>query len=329
MTCRGEQRRGEFALRAALGAGSGRLIRQLLTESLFLAAVGGAVGMAVALLGVRALVALSPPGLPRAGAITVDGSVFVFGLIVTSLIGLAVGLIPALQAARKDPNRDLQKGSRRTAGGRTRSALVIAEVALALLLLVSSGLLLRSVERLFAVAPGFDPSHLLTMQIQTSGHRFDADGATQDQPIVRVATMDTLLATTAAERRFALVLFETFALAALLLAAAGIYGVLSGSITERTREIGVRAVLGATRRDILALIIRQGMTLTGLGVALGVLGSLAATQALVALLFGVSRLDPVTYLAVIALLAAVALLACGMPAWRAARVDPAITLRAE
>ena len=509
LLARGEQRRGEFALRAALGAGSGRLIRQLLTESLLLAAVGGAVGMAVTRIGVQALVALSPPGLPRAGAITVDGSVFVFGLIVTTLIGLAVGLIPARQAAREDPSRDLQQGSRRTAGSNknTRSALVIAEVALALILLVSSGLLLRSVERLFAVAPGFDPSHLLTMQVQTSGHRFDADGATKrffdqalqavrqvpgvsaaaftsqlplsgdldqygvhfdpapstdpgevkgsfryavspgyfetmriplrqgrlldehdrdgaplvalisesiakrrlpglnpigqrlhigegplytvvgvvgdvkqmslalsesdavyitaaqwsqtdssmslvvratgdptgltsalraaiwsadkDQPIVRVATMDALLATTAAERRFALTLFEAFALAALLLAAAGIYGVLAGSVTERTREIGVRAALGASRQNILALVIRQGMMLAGLGVGLGLVGSIAATQALLALLFGVSRLDPVTYLAVIALLAAVALLACGMPAWRAARVDPAITLRAE
>jgi putative ABC transport system permease protein len=151
----------------------------------------------------------------------------------------------------------------------------------------------------------------------------------KDQPIVRVATMDTLLAASAAERRFALILFEAFALAALLLAAVGIYGVLAGSVAERTREIGVRAALGATRRDILALVVRQGMTLTGLGIAIGAVGSVAATQALVAMLFGVSRLDPVTYLAVIALLAGVALLACGVPAWRAARVDPASTLRAE
>jgi ABC-type antimicrobial peptide transport system permease subunit len=151
----------------------------------------------------------------------------------------------------------------------------------------------------------------------------------KDQPIVRIATMDILLAASAAERRFALILFETFALVALLLAAAGIYGVLAGSVTERTREIGVRAALGATRRDILALVIRQGMTLTGLGVIIGAVGSVAATQALVAMLFGVTRLDPVTYLAVIALLAGVALMACGVPAWRAARVDPASTLRVE
>src|SRR2546425_761281 len=175
LLARGVQRRGELALRAALGAGRSRLIRQLLTESLLLATMGGVVGMAVAILGVRALVALSPPGLPRIGAIAVDRSVFAFGLGITTLIGLAFGLIPALHAARNDPQRDLGHASRSTAGAlrRTRSVLVVAEVALALVLLVSSGLLLRSLGRLFAVAVGFDSSRLLTMQVQTSGRRFD------------------------------------------------------------------------------------------------------------------------------------------------------------
>jgi putative ABC transport system permease protein len=511
LLARGVHRRGELALRAALGAGRGRLIRQLLTESLLLAALGGAAGMVVALVGVRAVVALSPPGLPRAGTIAVDGAVFAFALGLTALAGLAFGLIPALQAARSDPNRDLEQGSRSTGGRRkrTRGALVVAEVALALVLLVSSGLLLRSLERLFAVAPGLDPSHLLTLQVQTSGHRFDdeaavhrffaaalesvrrvpgvtsaaltsqlalsgdqdlygvhfdpsppgdpgeaqgtfryavspdyfatmriplrrgrlldehdregaplvaliseslarrrlpgrdplgqrlriggadgplytvagvvgdvkqaslalnesdavyttpaqwrfADGAMslvvrtrgdeaaiapavrqavwsvdKDQAIVRVAAMADLVAAQAAQRRFALILFEAFALASLVLAAAGIYGVLAGSVAERTREFGVRSALGAKRGEILALVLRQGLTLTGLGVALGLLGAAIATQALVGLLFGVSRLDPTTYLGVIALLAGVALLACGAPAWRAARVDPATPLRAE
>jgi putative ABC transport system permease protein len=508
LLARGVQRRAEFALRAALGAGHPRLIRQLLTESLALAALGGLVGAAVALFGVRALVALSPPGLPRVGAIEVNGAMFAFALGLTTLIGLAFGLIPALQAARSDPHPELQHGTRRTAGGhrRTRNALVVAEVALALVLLVSSGLLLRSLERLFAVPVGFDSARLLTMQVQIAGHRFDQDSdafrlferalaavrgtpgvaeaamtsqlplsgdrdeygasfeatptlpaerypvfryavsadylrtlrvplrlgraldahdgsaaplvaliseslararfhgadplgqrlrigpagpyaivgvvgdvkqmslalnesdavyvpATQwpwadrvmslvvrasgdaaglasavrqavwsvdeDQPVVRVATMDRLLATSTAERRFALIVFAVFALTALGLAAAGIFGVLAGSVAERTREIGVRAALGASRRDILALIMRQGMTLTGVGVALGLAGAVVATQGIVAMLFGVTRLDPVTYLGVIALLGAVAAFACGIPAWRAAQVDPASTLRAE
>ena len=508
LLARGVRRRGEFALRVALGAQKGRVVRQLLTESLLLAAMGGLVGMAAAVLGVRALLAVSPPGLPRVDSIGVHAPILMFGLSVTTLIGLAFGMIPALQAARSDPNRDLQRESRQSTGGhrRTRSALVVAEVALALVLLVSSGLLLRSLGRLFAVTAGFDASQLLTMQIQTSGSRFDDDSVTnrffaqaleavrevpgvtaaaltsqlplsgdddvygvhfdpappddvdrpdtfryavspgyfetmripvlrgrsleerdragaplvavvsesmarrrlpgrdplgqrlrigsgplytivgmvgdvkqrslalpeadavyttvdqwrfadgalslvvrargdapalapairaavwsvdKDQPIVRVATMDDLVAASGAQRRFTLTVFGVFAVAALVLAAAGIYGVLSGSVAERTREIGVRAALGASRGKILGLVMRQGMTLTAVGIVLGVVGAAAASEAIAALLFGVSRLDPVTYVVVVALLVVVAMVACGVPAWRAARLDLVSTLRAE
>jgi len=515
LLARGAQRRSEFAMRSALGAERTRLMRQLLTESLLLAILGGALGIAVAEFGVQGLVALSPPELPRLNAITVNNTVFAFAFSIAALIGLVVGIIPALHASRSDPQSGLRQSSRTTAGGHqsTRRTLVVAEVALALVLLVSAGLLLRSLERLFAVAPGFDSSHVLTMQVQTSGHRFDdfvgevenstrhrfftqslqavrnvpgvaqaaftsllplsgdqfgeygvrfetdnpgggynvfryvvtpgyfetmgialrhgrlldardvagappavlisgslarhkfgnqdplgqrvhvgplnrpwyivvgvvddvkqtslalsqpdavyittnqswfADDALslvvrahgdaavlapairkaiwsvdKDQPIVRVATMDDLLTASAAERRFALILFEAFGTVALVLAATGIYGVLSGSVTERIREIGLRSALGATRGNILALVVRQGMTLTGLGVVIGLSGAAAASRALITLLFGVSRLDPITYLGVIALLACVSVIACWVPAWRAARVDPCITLRAE
>jgi putative ABC transport system permease protein len=512
LLARGAQRRGEIAMRAALGAGRRRLIQQMLVESLLLAALGGALGMIVANLGVRALVALSPSGLPRVEAIGVDANVFIFALTITTVIGLLVGLIPALQATRVDLHTGLQHSSTRTVRGHhvTRRALVVAEVALALMLLVSAGLLLRSLQRLFAVEPGFEASRLLTMQVQTAGHRFDDDRAIhqffahaldvvrqtpgvetaafssqlplsgdfedkwgvsfesspndspqedhsafryavspgffeaagirmrrgrlldahdtatappavvinesfarrkfpdrdpigqrvhvgdrnrpwftivgvvadvkqtslalgaadaayttieqwyfpdnplwlvvraqgdaaalapairravwsvdKDQPIVRIATMEELVAASAAERRFALILFEAFALVALVLAATGIYGVLSGSVTERTREIGVRCALGASRTRILALVVRQGLTLTGLGIAIGVTGAIIASSALITLLFGVSRLDPITYAGVIALLLGVSGIACWVPAWRAARVDPSITLRAE
>jgi len=509
LLARGAQRRAEFAMRAALGAGRARLARQLLTESVLLAVIGGALGMVVAEAGVRALVALSPPGLPRVSAIRVDGTVFAFGIAITTLIGVLVGAIPALHASRDDLQAGLQHSSRHTAGGNqlTRRALVIAEVAIALVLLVSAGLLLRSLEQLFAVAVGFDSSRLLTMQVQVSGRQFDSNGARsrffaealdtvrrvpgvtaaaftsqlplsgdldgygvhfetqddlkdrdgalryavtpgyletmripllrgrlldahdgegapraalvnesfakrrfprrdpigqrfrfgpedgpwfaivgvvgdvkqtslamgdtdavylttaqwhwtdnvmslvvraradaaalapavrdaiwsvdKDQPIVRVATMDSLLARSEADRQFALILFEAFGLVALVLAATGIYGVLSGSVAERTREIGVRSALGASRGDILALVVRQGMMLTALGVAIGLSGAVAASRALVTLLFGVSRLDPITYLGVSALLAGVSAIACWLPAWRAARIDPSITLRAE
>jgi putative ABC transport system permease protein len=505
---RGVRRRAEFALRAALGAAQGRLLRQVLTESLLLAALGGVAGVFIAVLGVRGLIALSPPGLPRADAIRVDGAVLLFAAAVTTLIGLVSGLMPALHAAHSDPNHELQHGSPRTAGGhrRTRSVLVVAEVALALVLLVSSGLLLRSLDRLFAVPIGFDPARLLTLQLRIVGHRYDSDAATQrvydqaldavrrvpgvvsagftaqlplsgdrdqygtrleatptqpaqmfgtfrypvspgyleatgiplragrvfddrdvagaplvalisrslaeagfpgidpigqrlrigpagpftivgvtgdvrqvslalndsfavyisapqswfadnprtlvvrtrsdaaalapavreaiwsvdkDQPITRVATMEELVSASAAERRFALTLFEAFAVTALLLAAIGIYGVLAGSVAERTREIGVRAALGASRGNILGLVLRQGMVLTGIGIAIGLGGAAAASGALTTLLFQVTRLDPLTYGAVVALLLGVAAIACWLPAWRAARVDPTITLRAE
>ncbi|MFL6275563.1 MAG: ADOP family duplicated permease [Blastocatellia bacterium] len=512
LLARGAQRRGEFAVRVALGAGRQRLMRQLLTESLLLAVIGGALGMVVAVMGVQALVALSPQGLPRADAIGINGSVFAFAFGITTVMGLVVGLIPALDASRSDLHGSLQQSSRRSTGGHqlTRRTLVVAEVALALVLLVGAGLLLRSMQRLFAIAPGFDTSHLVAIQVQAAGQRFNDEttnlfftqaleavrrlpGITEaaftsqlplsgdledgygvhfessptgsseadngalryavspgyfeamaiplrrgrlldehdnaaappavliseslakskfldqdpigqrlrigpttgpwntvvgvvgnvrqtslavdqtdavyitnaqwqpfadrarwlvvrargdaaalapavrkaiwsvdkDQPIVKVATMDDLLAASAAVRRFALTLFEAFGLVALVLAATGIYGVLSGSVTERVREIGVRLALGATRGNILALVIRQGMTMTMLGMVIGVSGAVAASQALVSLLFGVSRLDPLTYLGVMALLASVSAVACWVPAWRAARVDPAITLRAE
>lgn len=515
LLARGAQRRGEFAMRAALGAGRRRLISQLLTESLLLAALGGLLGLGVAGLGVRALVALSPPGLPRIHAIRLDATVFLFALGMTALVGLIVGIVPALGASRGDLHAGLQQTSQRTAGGHrlTRSTLVVAEVALALVLLVSAGLLLRSLERLFAVAPGFDPSHVISMQVEAAGHQYDNDsrryqffaqaldavqhvpgvtaaaftsqlplsgdfdsygmqfeaapsddpnadysafrymvtpgyfaamriplrrgrllsdfdrgGATEavlinesfarrrfpgqdpigqrvrmgpetgrgnhpwdvivgvvgdvkqaslaigdendfyvasgqwawvdhvqsavvrtrgsatalipaikqaiwsvdrSSPIVRVATMDALVAATAAQRRFALTLFEAFALAALALAAIGIYGVLAGGVTERTREIGVRSALGASRGDILALIVRQGMTLAVIGVVIGLGGAVLSTRGLATLLFGISRLDPITYLGVIGLLLGVAAVACWIPARRAAAVDPIITLRAE
>ena len=513
LLARGVRRRGELALRAALGAVRGRLVRQLVTESLLLASVGGAAGLGVAILGVRALVALAPPGLPRVAAIGIDGEAFAFALAASALLGLACGTLPALRAGRTDPQQALGLDTRRSTGGhrRTRSALVVAEVAIALALLVGSGLLQRSLQRLFAVESGFDSSRLLTLQVQTTGQRF-ADGAVadrffaevleavrrvpgvtsagltsqlplsgdqdeygvhfeagttrpaeshgayryavspgyvetmgirlrrgrllgaddragaplvalvseslaatrfgaadplghrlrigptdgppltivgvvrdvkqlslaaseanavyvtesqaagagnadvamslvvrghddlvalvpalrravwsvdKDQPIVRVATMEELVATLAAERRFALVLCQAFTLAALVLAALGIYGVLAGSVAERRREIGVRAALGASRQRIVALVVRQGMALTGIGVAIGLVAAMLLSRVMVAMLFGISRLDPVSYLGAVLVLASAATVACSVPAWRAARTDPASTLAGE
>jgi putative ABC transport system permease protein len=519
LLARGTERRGEFAVRTALGASRRRVLRQLVTESLLLSLLGSVCGVGVAYGGVRALIALSPPGLPRLDAIALDSAALVFALAITTAIGLLTGVIPAVHLSRNGLHSGLQQNSRRSVGRQsvTRRALVVTEVALALVLLVSAGLLLRSMQRLLLVDPGFETGHLLTLQVQTSGHRFDelptAPGqgeaarrrffenaldavrrvpgvrqaaftsvlplsddppamsmygarfendapeggrtvfrytispqycqtmgiplrsgrfldqrdaasapqsaliseslarsqfphqdaigrrlkvgppdrpwytvagvvadvkqsslATSDpaavyistrqtwfadealsfvirtagdpsavapavknaiwsvdrnQPVVRVVTMQHLVDVSEAERRFVLILFSIFGSVALVLAAVGIYGVLSGSVNERTREIGVRAALGASRRDILALVLRDGLLLTSIGMVLGMAGAAAASQGLRSLLFGVSRLDPLTYAGVIGLLASVATIACAAPAWRASRVDPSITLRAD
>lgn len=510
LLARGGQREAEFSMRAALGASQARLIRQLLTESILLALLGGILGIGVAAAGVRALVALSPPGLPRVSAIGVDGSMLLFAFSITTLIGIGAGLIPALKASRAQLHLGLRQGSRSIAAGskRTRRILVVTEVSLAAVLLVSAGLLLRSMQHLFAIDPGFEAAQVITMQVHETGRRYrdeaaglqffaqalervrqvpgvisagftsqlplngdddvygvqvergpdqiaalryavtpgyletmhipllrgrllneqDLAGAPtavlidksfanrvfpnqypvgrhvrvgldsghadrpwatvvgvvgnvkqqslavgeedafylttaqwawtdkqqtlvvrtrgsaaalapairnaiwsidKDQPIVRVATMESLLAASESQRHFALTLFEAFALAGLLLAATGIYGVLSGSVTERTREIGVRTALGATRSNILALILGQGMALAAIGVSIGLSVAALASRALAALLFGVSQVDPLTYLTAAALLLFVAGLACLAPARRAVSVNPADSLRAE
>jgi len=511
LLARGAQRRAEFRMRAVLGAKPVRMARQALTESLLLSGIGGLFGVAAGQIGVRALLALAPTDLPRVGAVHLDCIVLAFGIAVTALIEVVVGLAPALYASRRDLQEGIQWNSQRTATGHqtTRHALVVAEVSLAFVLLVSTGLLLRSLERVFAVDPGFHPLHVLTMQVQTSGHKFDTDGtkrrffakaleevshvpgvasaaftsllplsekrealtagtygtsfekdgrgydvflyavtpdyfqtmgiplrqgrfldkrdvaaaaqavliseslakrefpgedplgkrlhvgpmdrpwyaivgvvgdvkqtslavtdldavyltpeqqwfeddamylvvrtqgvarplvpalrkavwsADAEQAIVHVATMDSLVEASAAERRFVLILFEAFGLVALALAATGIYGMLSGGVTERFREIGIRSALGASRVSILSLVMRQGMILVTLGSAIGLLVAAAVSQAMIALLFGISRLDPITYCGAIALLAAVSAVACWAPAWRATKVDPMVVLRYE
>jgi len=149
------------------------------------------------------------------------------------------------------------------------------------------------------------------------------------QPVTRLATMEQIVAASTAQRRLALLLFAAFAAVAILLAAAGIYGVLAGSVTERTREIGLRSALGAAPRDILAMVLLQGARLALAGLALGLAGALALGRFLGALLYAVEPTDPATLVAVVALLALVALFACLLPARRALRVDPMTALRTE
>jgi predicted permease len=503
-------RRGELALRSALGASRWRLAQQLITESVILAGLGGAAGLLLARLVVDAVVALAPLHLFRLQAITPAGPVFWCGIALTTMIGVGLGVLSALHAGGRDLRADLGAASLRSTGARrpARRALVIVQVALALVLLVGSGLLLRSLGRLLAIDPGFKPAGVLTLQVQVSGRRFAAAGAAaqffdrtldavravpgvaaagmtsqlplsgdldaygthfeasptrpaethsvfryavshgylealgiplregrffdagdradaprvaviseslarrrfataspvgarlrigpadgapytivgvvgsvrqmtlaagetdavytpaaqwdfpelvgslvirtpgdpralvspvreairsvdKDQPIVRVAPMADVVLATAAERRFVLRLFQGFTLVALVLAAAGIYGLLAGSVAERTREIGVRSVLGASRSAILSLVVGEGVSLAAAGAVAGLFVAVSCSRLIAGLLFGVSRFDPWTYIVAVAVLLGVTLGACIAPAWRAVRIDPATTLRAE
>jgi putative ABC transport system permease protein len=509
---RAMQREEEFAVRAALGAGRQRMVRQLLTESVLLSLLGGAVGVTLAWWGVKGLTALAPASLPRLDRIGIDGGVLGFTALLSLATGLLFGLIPALASARPDLFAALRPGGRHT-GHRSRrlarGILVAGEIALALMLLVGAGLLLKSLDRLLAVNPGFDPKGLLTMEVQTTGARYKEDapvwsffdraleavkavpgveaagwtsqlplggnfdrygvqiegklldhpeqapsadryavspdylramriplrrgralgredaaaappvvlinetfarvgwagedpigkrvqvggadrpwrtvvgivgdvhhtGLDEQQapqmylpeiqwifadgamvlaartrgdpaalapavraairsvdpslPILHTATMDEVLAGTAQSRRFAFVMFQVFALVALLLAAAGIYGVLAGSVTERTREIGIRSALGASRGGLLRLVVGQGLVLTLAGLTVGTAGALLLSRFLGRMLFGVGPRDPVTFAAVVVVLLTVAMAACWGPAWRATRVSPLEALRGE
>ncbi|HKJ01037.1 MAG TPA: ABC transporter permease [Longimicrobiales bacterium] len=508
LLARGGRRRGEFAMRAALGAGRGRLARYLLTESLVLAGLGGLLGVTLARAGLYALLALSPPSLPRLHAIDLDGAALAFALGATTLVGVVFGLAPGLHRSSGQPQaiREAGRGSGRKSRA-ARRTLVVTEVALAMVLLVGAGLILRSTQRLFSEPPGFDPSRLAVVQVFGTGlepgdavtHRFfdealdavrsvpgvvsatetsqlplsgdrDVYGVTlvdgtpaeetdgpvfryavtpgyletmgirllrgrtltrddversapvavisqglarhlfqdrnplgariqagptrpdpftivgvvddvkqasldaeeteavyvtshqwhwadrvrwvvvrtggdpaalvpsvqravwsvnADQPVVRTQSMETVVARSEARRRFVLVVMSAFALAALILAVIGLYGVVAGMVAERLPEIGVRAALGASYERIVAMVVRQGLTLTAAGLALGLLASLAASQVLATFLFQVSRADPLTYVGVVVVLAVGAVLACWVPAMRAARVDPVRTLKAE
>jgi putative ABC transport system permease protein len=509
---RAVRRRREFAIRTALGAARPRLLRQLITEGLLLAVLGGIAGLTVAAAAIPALVRHLPPQLPRLGAIRLDLAALAILAGVVLVLATIVGLAPARQR-RSGLADELRSGTRLSGGAHhlARAGLVVSEVALAFMLLVSAALVARSLVRLLAVDVGFDASQLLTMEINSVGPRYREDeqvyayhdrvreavraipgvvstgvanqlplggnvdmysvhapdrplanpelapsgdryvvsadylttmripilrgraftradvadtvnrvalvsaalaarlwpgedpigkrvrmgrpdspdrtviGVTGNvrhraldanvtyqwyvperqwqngadnrevlvvrtqgdpaslapavrdairqidptQPIVRIATIDRVIATSTAQRRVALVLFGAFAIAALLLAVTGIYGVLAGSVAERTREIGVRSALGATPRNILGLVLGHGARLTAAGVAVGVAGSLALTRLLRALLFGIQPNDPITLAGVVALLGGVTLAACVVPAVRALRVDPSQAFRSE
>jgi putative ABC transport system permease protein len=514
LLARAAERDREFVIRAALGAGRWRLIRQLLTESVLVSLAGGALAVVLAIWGTSLLVAMKPDNLPRLGEIGVDLRVLGFTFGVSLLTGILFGLLPAWAASRGVVNDALKEGGRSaTAGGarqRLRSTFVVVELAVALILLIGAGLLVKTFSVLRSVEPGFKPDHLLTMRVElpearykdvdkqtrfrtqtlaavnslpgvkaamvselplsgdSLNHNFVIDGrppiapgdepsletrsvigdyfqsmgiplksgrdfASQDfiekaplvgiandalvrqyfpnedplgqrirwarnpqvewitivgvvgdvkhfgldlpeepglyspytqappwkrwtslvvrtqsdptsmagavkqqvwkidpqLPLTKVETMDEVASGSFAARRFNMSLLVIFAGLALVLAAVGIYGVMSYAVTQRTQEIGIRMALGARAVDVLRLIIRNGMTLISIGVVLGLAGAFALTRLLATLLFGVGPTDKLTFATVCAVLIFVALLACYIPARRATKVDPLVALRYE
>jgi len=514
LLARGASRVRELAVRAALGAGPGRLARQFLVESLVLTLLGAALGVLVAYAGLDLLLALAPGDIPRLSAVGIDLRVLALTLGVSTLVGIAFGMIPTLQARRFDLQAAL-KGTGVAAlatrdRGRVRSALVVGELALAVVLTVGAGLLVKSFWELHRVDPGFradgvlkaefqlpegrypqdfaqwpnwpaqqrfvgevlreaealpgveaaavaashplaagftngfqvvgreaeaenwpeisfrqvTPGYFRTMDVplregrafragddasaprvmvinETSRRRFfprgdalgqrirlfgrewtvvgvvgdehirglaeaappaayvalaqaplsgagsvlvraQGDPAALARPLAgavrrvdpglavfALEPLETTLSQSLGQRRFTMLLLTTFAGLAVVLAVVGVYGVLSYLVARRIPELGIRLALGASRREIVGLVVRQASRLALAGLGLGLVGALAATRLLRGLVWGVSTVDPLTYGAVALVLAAAAVLASWVPAWRAARVDPLTALRSE
>ncbi|MEN3334543.1 MAG: hypothetical protein V7641_3908 [Blastocatellia bacterium] len=515
LLARAASREREIAIRTALGASRRRIVRQLLTESVLLAIIGGVLGLLLALWGLRALVALSPANIPRLDQIGIDGKVLAFTLTVSLLTGMIFGLVPALQASKPDLNESLKEGGRGSSGGvrgrRIRSLLVVSEIALSLVLLVGAGLLIKSFIHLQKFDLGFNPNNLLTMRVQLPGTKyrepaqvanfyqqviqrmenvpgvqsvgaisdiflsdtpnstnftiegrplttgadsievpldavttdyfkvmgipllkgrvfderdrigslpvaiindtfakrffadedplgkrycygqpddnnqtrwltivgvvgdmrrtgFDKDvrpetflaqdqdpdnGLTivartagdpasfasalrsevwavdKDQSVFNIKTMDATLADMTAQRRFNMLLLGIFAAVALILAAVGIYGVMSYSVTQRLHELGIRIALGASSGDVLRLVVGQAMGLALIGIGAGLVAAFFLTNLMASLLYGVSATDPATFLLISSLLTGVSLIASFVPARRAMKVDPMVALRYE
>ena len=520
-------RKREIAIRAAMGAGRGRIVRQLLTENVMLSAVGGTLGLALGMNGIRALLAVNPGNIPRIGAdgsgVTADWRVVAFTMAVSLVTGVVFGLFPALQASRVDLNLTLKESSGRSGSGfrqnKTRSILVVVEVALALVLLVGASLLIRSFMKLRAVNPGFESHNVLTLRmsltepqytksagvdqlvrageerlralpgieavsttccvpleggyglpfeivgrpVEASANNgagwytiskgyFDVfripllrgrdftdrdsggaggvviinqamakqfwpqgdpltdqivigkgvgpafnegprqvigivgdvrDGALNQEPqpamyvpfaqvpdgvtalnsrltalgwvvrtrgephglslaiqkelreasaglpVARIKSMDEIVVQSTARSDFNMLLLTVFGCAALVLAAIGVYGLMSYAVEQRTQEIGIRLALGAGRGQVRNMVIGQGMSLAVVGVVIGTAAALGLSRLIESLLFGVTARDPIVFAGVPTLLSLVALVAVWLPARRATRINPIDALRCE
>jgi predicted permease len=511
LLARASRRRSEIAIRTAMGASRGQIVRQFLAESVLLSMIGGALGIVIATLLLHGVLRVLPADLPRAASITIDSTVLGFSLAVSFVTGLLFGVLPAMRTARVDPSTALRDGTRTATTGRGQhrmhNSLVIAQTAVGLVLLIGAGLLIRSFVRVLQIDPGFDRRNVLAASLSLPDNRYPRDkqiefyqdllprlrslpgvvsvsagwplplsssgigisfdieerplpegeravsrlsiiepdyfqtlriplirgrefqdtDTTKSKPVIlvnqafvnkyfpgedvigkrinpgiddgvivnvkreiigivgnvkvghltremvpemylpfsqtvvlspklvirtatdpvslisavrgqvaqidknlplfEVRTMDDVFSRAAAQQRFQAMLVSAFAVISLLLCAIGLYGLLSYLVAQRTLEIGVRMALGAPRQTVLAMVLRRGMVLAAIGVAVGILASLALTNFLNGMLFGIRPLDAVTFIGVSAVLLVVCFLASSGPAYRAARLDPVKTLR--
>jgi len=358
LLARATARRPEIVVRAALGAGTGRLIRQLLIESLVLSTAGGILGIAAAFWAIRLLELSLPPNVLPVPNIGVDRTVLAFAVGVTCVTGLLFGFAPAWHAARTDVSTALRDAGRSSSGSSRamfRRVLASGELALAAVLLVGATLLIRSLIQLQHVPLGFDPEGVISLQVSLPPTKYPmandensvaarsrvrpagdpapviaairrhVHAMDPDVPIIR--PMTEWVSGSAAQPRLNATLLGVFAVVALLLAAIGTYGVLAYSVSLRTKEIGLRMALGAERGTVRRLVVREGMTAGLTGIAIGIAAAIAASRLIGALVFGVSVRDASTYLGVSILLAVVAFVSCVVPAIRASKVDPMTALR--
>ena len=288
----------EMAIRSALGASRIRVIRQLLTESVLLSLVGGGVGLMLAVWWSDLLVALGKEDIPRAVQVGLDWRVLSFTLSVSVLTGLVFGLVPAFHSSKTELTDSLKEG-RGVGGGARRNRMTMV------------------------VRTSVDPNSVVPA-IRSKVFQLDTE-----LPLQSVRTLDRVIANSIGQQRFTAVVLSVFAAVALLLAIAGLYGVISYAVSQRTRELGIRIALGARVPDVLVLVLKEGMTFVLVGELVGLAGAYGLTRLLRGFLFEVTPTDALTFITVTIVLSGIALLACYIPARRATRVDPLEALRCE
>jgi len=325
LLARASARRREFAVRQALGAGVGRLMRQLLTESIVLSLAAGALGVLLASWSLAALVRFAPPDVPLMADMSIDRRVLFFSMVIVISERFARRFFPG-----EDPiGRRIRPGRANSIAPWLTIVGIVSDVRSVSLGAEPEAQLYRCVWQGSGLVMALVVRGRADETMLEGAIRSDVSAIDPELPLYAVRPMTSVIAQATAERRFSMVLFGLFAGAALLLAALGIYAMMAYLVRQRSHEIGIRLALGARPADAIALVLRRGLALTLTGAAIGVAGGALVARMMAGLLFGVSVIDPVSFIAAPLILTLVSLAACYIPALRAAHIDPIQTLRAE